>query len=80
VFTVGKSTRGALGLGEDRLESLKFEQLVFPNAAKITKIASGDDFNIAVDENGKVFSWGYNRSGQLGHQNSYTTYKPAQLT
>lgn len=67
VFAVGKSTRGALGLGEEKLEASKFEELAFPNAAKIVKISCGDDFNLALDETGKVYSWGYNRSGQLGH-------------
>ncbi len=34
---------------------------------KITQVAAGQQFNCALDEDGGVSCWGYNRNGQLGN-------------
>ena len=33
---------------------------------KIISISAGGDHTVAIDEEGKVYTWGYNRGGQLG--------------
>lgn len=68
VMVAGKSNRGALGLGDDLKETHTFTEVEFnTGGSKIVKLAAGDDFNLALDENGRLHSWGYNRTGQLGH-------------
>jgi len=36
--------------------------------ANIVKIKCGIDYTIAMDKDGKLYSWGSNRYGQLGVQ------------
>ena len=36
-------------------------------APKIIKISCGPNHTVAVDENKKVFSWGFGGYGRLGH-------------
>ena len=47
--------------------------------AKIVKIAAGSDFAMAVDDKGRVYTWGRNNYGQLGNSSylqssSYTSW------
>lgn len=45
----------------------------FSGVSPVKWISCGFEHCIAVNENGKVFSWGYGASGSLGHGN-YTSY------
>ena len=36
----------------------------------INEISSGNSFHLALDTNGKIYSWGYNNFGQLGNNDS----------
>ena len=38
----------------------------FPNGANIVAIAAGQDFSLALDADGTVYTWGRNQYGQLG--------------
>jgi hypothetical protein len=56
-------------------------EVVFPGlSTKIVSAAAGADHNLAVDENGGVWVWGRNDSGQLG-KNTRTSAErtPAQI-
>jgi alpha-tubulin suppressor-like RCC1 family protein len=47
----------------------------------IIKIESGGDFNICLDNEGNLYSWGSNRYGQLGitGTNTYKINKPMKI-
>jgi len=47
---------------------------------KVTKIAAGQYHALAMTENGEVFSWGYNKDGQLGHNDNFHRSTPAKLS
>lgn len=42
----------------------------------VRQIAAGDDFSIAVDDNGMMWGWGKNDKGQLGDSTKISRYVP----
>jgi len=64
IWSVGDNASGIFGNGTN-LNSLN-PQMVIENPNSFKSIFSLSDFIIAVNEEGKVFSWGNNNSGQLG--------------
>jgi alpha-tubulin suppressor-like RCC1 family protein len=53
-----------------------------PLTDKVTAIAAGTEFSLAVDSNGAVWAWGRNDIGQLGSSTLYPNdqYIPVQIT
>ena len=47
---------------------------------KITAIAPGEAHSIALADDGKVYSWGYNGRGQLGRGNTSSSSVPVAVT
>ena len=47
---------------------------------KIEKIISGYDYNFAIDENNKIYSWGLNSDGQCGILDNDFIQKPTEIT
>ena len=65
MYTWGFGKNGALGHGDwDIVEIPK----KIENLSNIIKIKCGIDYTIAMDKDGKLYSWGSNRYGQLGVQ------------
>ena len=50
----------------------------FTQADKIVDISAGNQCSAALDNAGKVYTWGYNGHGQLAHSN-YSTYTSPKL-
>ncbi|XP_028971904.2 alsin [Esox lucius] len=72
VWTWGRGQEGQLGHGDQlpRLQPLCIKTL---NGEEVVKVAAGTHHSLAVTAQCQVFSWGSNRSGQLGHMNSPST-------
>eukprot|EP00742_Colponemidia_sp_Colp-10_P005454 GILJ01005829.1.p1 GENE.GILJ01005829.1~~GILJ01005829.1.p1 ORF type:complete len:443 (+),score=58.28 GILJ01005829.1:159-1331(+) len=72
LFTWGRGEYGRLGHGNSSdgktPEMVRFFETVKHNGGpvKITQVACGGHFTIALTETGQVFSWGRNDFGQLG--------------
>ncbi|KAL9619738.1 MAG: hypothetical protein Q9160_005669 [Pyrenula sp. 1 TL-2023] len=68
LFVCGFGPGGRLGLGD---ETTRFRFVCVETGSltgkKITTIALGQDHSIAVSHHGEVFTWGSNKSGQLGY-------------
>ncbi|XP_078716435.1 ALS2 C-terminal-like protein isoform X2 [Lampetra fluviatilis] len=66
VWSWGDGQDGQLGLGDtlSRLMPQCIQSLV---GEEIIKLAAGDFHSLALTSTSKVYSWGRNRSGQLGH-------------
>ena len=64
-------------IATSRMLQIKVESL-----KGITQIDCGMDFTITLDKNGKLYSWGSNRYGQLGmtQSNIMKHNLPAQMT
>ena len=47
--------------------------------AKFTKVSAGQNHALALDDNGKVYSWGNNAYGQLGHDDTSVRTTPTMI-
>ena len=67
VYVCGTSPDGGLGLGSDVRQSKTVRKVDILNDTAMTHIASGYGHTLSIDEDGWVWSWGSNSSGQLGN-------------
>ncbi|XP_013145733.1 PREDICTED: regulator of chromosome condensation-like [Papilio polytes] len=65
VYTCGQGDVGQLGLGEDVVETTKFKY-VSALGDKIVDIRAGGMHTVAIDTDGKVWTFGCNDEGALG--------------
>ena len=79
VYTFGKNNYGQLGIGIDK-ETLRFThipQKVF-NLPPCVQVSCGYNFSICLGEDGYLYSFGYNRIGQLGIGKNEEAYNSPQ--
>ncbi|CAL8291222.1 unnamed protein product [Lota lota] len=80
VWSWGQGDHGQLGHGDNlaRLQPLCIKSL---NNKEVMRVAAGAHHSLALTAGSQVFSWGSNRSGQLGHMESPSTVpRPAKLS
>ncbi|WP_240941015.1 S-layer homology domain-containing protein [Paenibacillus sp. HB172176] len=76
VRATGNNSLGQLGNGTR--ESISYQRSTEvlidrdTRLKNIQAIAAGDNFTIALDHNGQVWSWGFNQYGALGHRTENT--------
>lgn len=63
LYVIGSGERGVNGTGRKKENILQFEKIKFENDVKISEIDGGNSFCLALDSDGKVYSWGYNNFG-----------------
>lgn len=79
VFAWGDQQNGTLGNGRDVRSDTRVPEQVL-NLSGITKIAAGGAHGLALRNDGVVFAWGANGSGQLGiGQNGGASATPVQV-
>lgn len=64
VWTWGTNEHGALGLYTNEL--FIETPVKIPNLEKIKEVSASDSFNLAINDQDKLFVWGRNDHGQLG--------------
>ena len=65
VWTWGNNDRGQLGIGS-RTDSDVPVQVHVPEDVVFVSVSSGGYATYAIDQTGRLWAWGDNRSGQLG--------------
>jgi alpha-tubulin suppressor-like RCC1 family protein len=65
IWTWGNNDRGQLGIDSHRNSEVPVEVHV-PKNVTFLKVSSGGYASYAIDQAGRLWSWGDNRSGQLG--------------
>lgn len=75
VYSWGNSTKGQLGQGINSVGPCTSPKLVLTEN-KFVDIACGYNHSMALDELGKLYSWGAGADGRLGHENSDDVYEP----
>lgn len=69
VYAVGDNSKGQLGNGATGTTESIVVPVMIDETTTLTgvkNIAAGDDFSMALLEDGSVYAWGSNKSGQLG--------------
>ncbi|XP_069486625.1 probable E3 ubiquitin-protein ligase HERC6 [Ambystoma mexicanum] len=66
VFAWGAGSQGQLGIGEFKEQCLIPKRLEGLSSFSVIQVACGHFHSIALSRDGRVFSWGQNRDGQLG--------------
>ena len=77
VWAFGKNTEGELGLGTSTANVLIPTQI--PNLVRITSVSAGGGHSLALQDDGSVWSWGNNLSGQLGIGNTISASVPQKI-
>uniref|UniRef100_A0A8C5MMK1 HECT domain-containing protein n=1 Tax=Leptobrachium leishanense TaxID=445787 RepID=A0A8C5MMK1_9ANUR len=66
VFTWGEGTEGELGTGQLNQTNSIPRRISGLSNSKIIQVSCGHFHSIALSDDGRVFSWGSNKAGQLG--------------
>ena len=69
VYAVGDNSKGQLGNGATGTTESIVVPVMIDETTTLTgvkNIAAGDDFSMALLEDGSIYAWGSNKSGQLG--------------
>jgi alpha-tubulin suppressor-like RCC1 family protein len=78
VLAWGLNHRGQLGIGVTRDRHIPV-RVKLPRGVKVTGIAAGYTFGLAVTSSGRVFAWGNNDSGQLGIGTTFGSDIPVRV-
>jgi len=76
VFTFGSDDYGQLGLGQFARYAMTPKEVAVLAGKNVRSIAAGDYHAAAVTSDGKLYTWGYGRSGQLGNGNTVDVSLP----
>ncbi len=81
IFGWGYNQSGALGDGTNLAcrSPVAVDLSGVPSGAKVTSVAAGGDFNLALMSDGRVLAWGGNDFGQLGDGTTETRLKPVAV-
>lgn len=78
IYAWGSNEYGQLGFG-DNVTRRKPEQLSYAFDGVVIAMAT-DSHTVAVTDKGKVYSWGFNGSGQLGNGSTSNSSTPVDIT
>lgn len=78
VYTWGDGSYYDLGHGQEN-KNINYPQKV-EGLPKIVKVAKGKNHTLALDENGYVWGWGNNSSGELGNDLKGKVYIPTKIS
>ena len=81
IFAWGyNKSHGVLGLEPQRAEQFLGPSLITPlGQIKISRISCGNNYTLAIDEKGNMFSWGFGKHGVLGIGNEKDKLKPTPV-
>jgi E3 ubiquitin-protein ligase HERC3 len=82
VFTCGSNSAGQLGTGTGAKATapVAVDRTGVLNGKFISKIAIGSDFVVALDNIGKLYTWGAGANGVLGINSITNSHNPVQVT
>lgn len=78
VWAWGDNDYGQIGVGHGIDEQIL--PVLVPGLPRIIDIAAGHELSLALDEDGVIWSWGYDSDGETGHSQSGTSvYEPLAI-
>lgn len=78
IWVWGANFDGQLGDGTTQYSPF-MKQVVFPEALTFAKVEAGRRHTVALDQNGEVWAWGHNGSGQLGDSTTTDRLTPVKV-
>ncbi len=81
VFSFGENEYGQLGNNSDKNSKVPVavDTTGVLSGKKITMVAAGSDFALALDSHGKVYAWGFGSHGELGIRNTFKKTVPVAV-
>ncbi|WKU07124.1 RCC1 domain-containing protein [Micromonospora sp. HUAS LYJ1] len=79
VYAWGSNTAGQLGTG-DTTDHTTPTLVLMPAGTTATAVAGGQFHSLALTDDGRVFAWGRNTSGQLGDGTTTNRLTPVQVS
>ena len=79
VLAWGKNYNGNLGNGSTTDSDVPVK-VNLPVGTKVTAVAAGAEYNLALTSTGAVLAWGYNADGQLGDGSTGTSDVPVNVS
>ncbi|ACF14446.1 regulator of chromosome condensation RCC1 [Chloroherpeton thalassium ATCC 35110] len=82
VYTWGNGSSGQLGNNSTTNSTVPVDISSYGDLSgkTIVAVAGGSSYSIALDDAGKVYTWGYNYSGQLGNNSTTTSLVPVDIS
>ena len=83
VFTSGQNNFGQLGIGtidSSGAKSTTLHNITAQFDGKVISVSAVGNFTLALTEDGKVYSWGYNGQGELGDGTTNDSGKVIEIT
>ncbi|XP_076635740.1 secretion regulating guanine nucleotide exchange factor [Colletes latitarsis] len=78
IFSWGRNTYGQLGVGEIEGPS-SWKIMRVKDLGRVRQVAAGSEHNVALNEDGRIFCWGWNEHGNCGNGHTKDTKIPEQL-
>jgi len=75
----GSNSNGELGNGTITASCIPVKVLTATDQVKVTAISAGHFYSMAIKEDGTLWTWGYNRSGQLGNGTNVSSSYPINI-
>lgn len=66
IYTWGRNSEGQLGLGSRKEQKIP-SMILTLNDRHIVEVACGSDFTLVLDTSARLWGWGQNEGGQVGH-------------
>jgi len=79
VWAWGSNWAGQLGDGTFETREDALVRVDLPEGVSVTRVAAGQDVSFALDEDGRVWAWGYNDFGSLGNGTTTDSATPVQV-
>ncbi|MCL2088900.1 MAG: Ig-like domain-containing protein [Oscillospiraceae bacterium] len=79
VWTWGANNRGQLGIGNNNNTNHPV-QVAALSGVNVIAVAAGGEHSVALDDNGDIWTWGYNHFGQLGDKLAADRNLPFKVT
>lgn len=67
LWSCGRNSYGQLGRPTEEEFALQFGEVPLPDGVRMQQIAAGNHHVLAVDEEGRLYSWGFGEYQQLGN-------------
>ena len=81
LWSVGESSKGLLGQGEETKKNSTFEKLDYDaDKVKFKEIVSNYDHTMAITEEGQLYGWGCNIQHRMGLKKEGDKFKPTHIT